>query len=187
MTRSNLEHIIRAAGAIADDPDIIIIGSQSILGQFPDADPALLVSMEADVYPKNHADRSDLIDGSIGESSPFEREFGYYAHGVDATTAVLPQGWEQRLVLVTGENTRHVRGWCLEAHDLAIAKLVAGRPKDLDFVQTLARRGYVEGAALYERLAVTNVSPALRPHVEARIANSVGSAGSSDSGTVSRG
>lgn len=37
MTRSELEHLIRAAGTIVDDIEIIIIGSQSILGQFPDA------------------------------------------------------------------------------------------------------------------------------------------------------
>jgi len=170
MTRSNLEHIIRAAGTIADDPDIIVIGSQSVLGQFPNADPELLVSLEADVYPKNQPDRSDLIDGSIGEGSPFEREFGYYAHGVDSTTAILPNGWEQRLILVTGENTRHIRGWCLEAHDLAIAKLVAGRPKDLDFVRILASRSYVLGQTLYQRLAETELPLELRPLVEARIA-----------------
>lgn len=169
MTRSNLEHIIRAAGTIADDTDIVVIGSQSVLGQYPDADPALLVSLVADVYPKNQPERSELIDGSIGEGSPFEREFGYYAHGVDAATAVLPNGWEERLVLVAGENTRHVRGWCLEAHDLAIAKLVAGRPKDLDFVRLLARRGYVGVATLKERIASTELTPELRPYVEARI------------------
>ena len=107
MTRSNLEHIIRAAGTIADDPDIIVVGSQSVLCQFPDARPELLVSLEADVYPKNRPERSDLIDGSIGEGSPFQREFGYYAHGVDASTSILPVGWENRLVLVSGENTRH--------------------------------------------------------------------------------
>lgn len=39
-----LEHIIRAAGTMADDPDIVVIGSQAVLGQFPNADPALLVS-----------------------------------------------------------------------------------------------------------------------------------------------
>ena len=71
MTRLNLEHILRASGAIADDPDIVVIGSQAVLGQFPDADPALLVSMEARVYPLNYPERSDLIDGSIGEASPF--------------------------------------------------------------------------------------------------------------------
>jgi hypothetical protein len=61
MTRSSLERIIRAAGATGDDSGIAIIGSQAVPGQFPDADAALLL----------------LIDGSIGEGSPFEREFGY--------------------------------------------------------------------------------------------------------------
>ena len=37
MKRSELEHIIRAAGAIANDREVIVIGSQSVLGQFPDA------------------------------------------------------------------------------------------------------------------------------------------------------
>lgn len=33
-----------------------------------------------------------MIDGSIGELSPFHETFGYYAQGVDETTAVLPEG-----------------------------------------------------------------------------------------------
>ena len=169
MTRSNLEHIIRAAGTIADDPDIVVIGSQALLGQFPDADPALLVSMEADVYPLNRPERSDLIDGSIGEGSPFEREFGYYAHGVDSSTAVLPEGWRDRLVLVSGPNTRQVRGWCLEVHDLAAAKLVAGREKDLEFVRILTGRGYAHKHILAERLARTTLSGAILSAVEARL------------------
>jgi hypothetical protein len=157
MTRSNLEHIIRAAGAIADDSDIIIVGSQSVLGQFPEARTELLISVEADVYPKNWPDRSDLIDGAIGEGSPFERQFRYYAHGFDASTSILPSGWEQRLVLVTGENTRFIRGWCLEVHDLAIAKLVAGRSKDLDFLHHLIDGGYVVSETLRERLTMTSL------------------------------
>jgi hypothetical protein len=169
MTRLNLEHIIRAAGTIADDPDIVVIGSQAILGQFPDADPCLLVSREADVYPLNRPERSDLIDGSIGEGSPFEREFGYYAHGVDATTAILPAGWKDRLVVVTGPNTRHVRGLCLEVHDLGIAKLIAGREKDLDFVRTLAKLGYVQRAVLTARLQQTSVPAGLEERVRARL------------------
>ena len=35
MQRSELEHIIRASGDVAQDDEIVIIGSQSILGQFP--------------------------------------------------------------------------------------------------------------------------------------------------------
>ena len=37
MTRAQLEHLIRAAAEIAAAADIVIIGSQAILGQFPDA------------------------------------------------------------------------------------------------------------------------------------------------------
>jgi hypothetical protein len=118
MTRPQLEHIIRAAGTIADDGDVVVIGSQAILGEFPNAPGELLVSNEADVFPRFHVDRSDLIDSTIGEGSPFQHQFGYYAHGIGENTAVLPAGWRERLVLVSGENTRFMslgarRTWIL--------------------------------------------------------------------------
>ena len=169
MTRLQLEHVIRAAGMISDDDDVVVIGSQSILGQFPDAPGELLVSREADVYPRNYPERAELIDGSIGEGSPFEQEFGYYAHGVGPETAVLPEGWQQRLVVVFGPNTRMVRGWCLEAHDLAIAKLVAGREKDLNFVGVMRRFAMVDGDVLQARLGATAMEPTVRALVAGRI------------------
>jgi hypothetical protein len=169
MTRAQLEHIIRAAGTIADDADVVVIGSQAVLGQYPDAPEELLVSREADVFPRNHRDRSDLIDSTIGEGSPFQREFGYYAHGIGEETAVLPEGWRDRLVLVTGENTRFVRGWCLEVHDLAISKHVAGREKDLDFTEALVRHRMVARELLETRLASTPVDATTRAIVAARI------------------
>ncbi len=67
MTREQLEHVIRASAAIAGVRDIVVIRSQAILGEFPFAPPELLVSREADVYPLEHPERGDLIDGSIGE------------------------------------------------------------------------------------------------------------------------
>ncbi|HWP37371.1 MAG TPA: hypothetical protein VNL18_07435 [Gemmatimonadales bacterium] len=39
-----------------------------------------------------------LTDGSIGEASMFHATFGYDTQGVAETTAVLPQGWRDRLV-----------------------------------------------------------------------------------------
>ena len=169
MTRLQLEHLIRAAGTIADDDDIVVIGSQSILGQFPAAPAELLVSREADVYPRAHPERADLIDGSIGEGSPIEREYGYYAHGVGPETAILPAGWQDRLVVIFGPNTRLVRGWCLEVHDLAIAKLVAGREKDLDFAASVHRHGMARLEVLSERLAVSGLEAPIRALVAARI------------------
>ena len=89
MKRKDLEHLIRASADLADDDEIIVIGSQSVLAQHPDAPSALTVSNQADVYPKNHPERWELIDGSIGEGSPFHDTFGYYAQGVEEGTAVL--------------------------------------------------------------------------------------------------
>ena len=49
MTRSELEHILRAAAAITGADQFVVIGSQAILGQFPDAPAPLTTSKEADV------------------------------------------------------------------------------------------------------------------------------------------
>ncbi|MBI4904595.1 MAG: hypothetical protein HY820_13220 [Acidobacteria bacterium] len=169
MTRSQLEHIIRAAGVIADDNDVIIIGSQAVLGQFPEAPPELLASIEADIYPRTFPQRSEMIDVAIGEGSKFEVTFGYYAHGIGPETAILPEGWESRLIPIDNENTRHIRGWCLEVHDLAISKHVAGREKDLHFNAALVRHGMVQRGMLLHRLAATTIAPELRAIVTTRI------------------
>lgn len=169
MTRSELEHIIRAAGAIANDPQIVIFGSQAVLGEYPDAPSELLVSMEADVFPLNHPERADKIEGAIGEFSGFHDEFGYYAQAVGPTTATLPKGWRRRLVRIENENTRGIAGLCLEVHDLSISKYVAGREKDLTFTRVLVREQLVEQKTLLKRLATTSVTPAVRKLVRGRI------------------
>ena len=87
---------MRASSAIADDNEIIVIGSRSVLGQFPDAPGMLLASMATDIYPKDKPNLAELVDGCIGEGSFFHAEFGYYAQGVGPKTAVLPEGWQDR-------------------------------------------------------------------------------------------
>lgn len=169
MKRSELEHVIRASAAIANDNEIIVIGSQSVLGQFPNAPVRLLASMETDIYPKNKPALADLIDGAIGEGSFFHAEFGYYAQGVGPNTAVLPKGWQDRLICVNNKNTNGVTGLCLEVHDLAISKYVAGRAKDLEFVSELARQEMVDCNTLMQRLKRTEVSKAARSRIKMRI------------------
>lgn len=170
MTRSELEHIIRAAGAIANETEIVVIGSQSVLGQFPDAPAVLLRSMEADVFPHEHPERSDLVDGAIGEGSQFHETFGYYAQGVDETTAVLPEGWRDRLVAVRNPNTAGITGLCLEVNDLAISKYVAGREKDREFTRILAQHGMTQQQTLLARLKRTTLHPTQRTAAAAAIA-----------------
>jgi hypothetical protein len=152
MTRAALEHLLRAASALTNEREFVIIGSQAILGQFPEAPSALLVSLEADIYPRYAPEKSGLIDGAIGELSAFHQTFGYYAHGVDETTATLPADWETRVVPLHNDNTGGATGWCLEVHELACSKLVAGRARDLEFVGELLRAGMAERTVLHRRL-----------------------------------
>ena len=60
-----------------------VIGSQAILGSPAEDElpPATTLSMEADVAFFDDADnhKSDLVDGAIGELSPFHEMYGYYA------------------------------------------------------------------------------------------------------------
>lgn len=90
MTQAQLEHLLRAAADIVDDDTIVVIGSQAILGQFPDVPASMRASTEADLWPLHHPERADLIEGTIGELSPFHQTFGYYAQGVGEETARLP-------------------------------------------------------------------------------------------------
>jgi hypothetical protein len=170
MNRVQLEHIIRASAGNADAIEIVVIGSQAILGSFPDAPEELTRSIEADVYPKLRPEDAILIDGAIGERSIFHSTFGYYAHGVGEETATLPEGWRDRLVRVENENTRGAIGWCLEAHDLAVSKLVAGREKDLEYVGALFRHGMVDPEVVSERLMKTPLSEEVLALAQARLA-----------------
>jgi hypothetical protein len=152
MRREQLEHVLRAAAGITGRREFVVVGSQAVLGQFPEAPADLLASMEADVFCPEDAAATELVDGTIGELSPFHQTFGYYAHGVGPDTAVLPAGWRARLVRVANENTGQGVGLCLEVHDLAASKLAAGREKDLGFVAALLRHRLARVAVIRERL-----------------------------------
>ena len=104
--------------------------------------------------PKNFPENTDLIDGTLGELSLFHQTHGFYVHGVSIEAAVLPDGWDRadrRGARCLG--TKGHTGHCLEAHDLAASKLVAGREKDRMFVATLLRDGLVDSEILLERVA----------------------------------
>ena len=112
---------------------------------------------------------SGLEPVSIGEGSFFHEQFGYYAQGVGPETARLPEGWETRLVQVSNPNTGGIEGLCLEVHDLAISKYVAGRDKDLSFTRELGRHRMTDRDTLLARLRVTPLEPAVVKLVRGRI------------------
>ena len=82
----------------------------------------------------------------------------------------LPAGWRRRLVRFKTPGTNGVVAWCLEPHDLWIAKAIAGRPKDLEFCQAVARAKLVTKRELRERLRkVRALDKRIRSLVEGRI------------------
>lgn len=154
MTREELQHAIRAACDVSEDDELWVFGSQAILGQYPDAPDDLRESAEADVMPRNYPERSDRIDGALGELSRFHTTYGFYVHGVSIDTATLPDGWQTRTVPVSGLGETPSTGYCLEGHDLAASKLVAFREKDRAFVRVLLAEGMVEAETLIERIGI---------------------------------
>lgn len=77
------------------------------------------MSMEADVAFRNDIDASkaDAVDGAIGELSQFHETYGYYAQGVEISTAVLPAGWEDRAEILDRPDSRPGYARCLEPHE----------------------------------------------------------------------
>ena len=60
----------------------------------------------------------------------FHKTNGYYAQGVGPETAILPEGWQDRLHKVQNGNTDSRIGWCLDVLDLFMSKAFAARDKD---------------------------------------------------------
>ena len=79
---------------------------------------------------------SDYLHGAAGQDSHFQETHGFHVDGISIETAVLPPEWVHRLIPAVDPSSG-ATGWCLDPHDLSVAKLIAGRPKDLDFVRIL--------------------------------------------------
>lgn len=152
MTRDQLEHAIRAACHVAEDDELLIFGSQAVLGSHPDAPEDLRASIEVDVQPLNKPEAADRIDGALGELSPFNETHGFYVQGVPIDAATLPLGWENRTIPVNTPQTNGNTGHCLDCYDLAASKLFAYRDKDKEFVRILLTEGLCDGDLLLERI-----------------------------------
>lgn len=158
MKRQELAHLLRAACNITGDREVLVIGSQAILGTFDEDDlpAAATASMEADIAFLDDPGRvkADDVEGAIGEWSSFHSTHGIYAEGVHVETATfLPDGWRDRLISWQLRSSEPADPHFLEPHDLAISKLGAAREKDMDFVDALITAGLLDVATLVQRCA----------------------------------
>ncbi len=162
MRPEDLDHVVRAAGDVVNEDEVLVAGSQAALAQFPEGLPKLAtLSVEADLVVLDDPDdaKATQINGAIGEGTLFHETFGYYAEGIGRALLVLPPGWEQRAHRVVSRGQRDVTGIYPEIHDLAVAKLAAGRDKDFAWAQALFQSGHLNPTTLLERAKATPLDP----------------------------
>ena len=162
MRREELDHIVRAAGDVINEDEVIVAGSQAALAQFPEGLPKLAtLSVEADVVALDDPDdaKATQINGAIGEDTLFHETYGYYAEGIGRALLVLPPDWEKRAHRVISRGQRDVTGIYPEIHDLAVAKLAAGRDKDFAWARALFQSGHLKPTTLLERAKATPLEP----------------------------
>lgn len=146
MDKEAFRHVIQAAASIVDD-ELIVVGSQALLGSLDDPPASMVRSQEVDLFPRTRQERAIEIDGALGDGSPFHEMNGYYAHAVGPETITAPAGWEERLVRFEAPQipraSGNAIGLCLSLPDLMLAKLAAGRERDFAFVGDAMRHEIV--------------------------------------------
>lgn len=181
MNREQFYHLLRASSEIVETQRawrgidveehptrILVIGSQSILGSWSEEylPEATTSSVEMDVafmpvpvdeytFDVPAQEFADWVEAGIGEETQFHDSFMVYAQGVAPETAILPSGWQRRLVEIRVPDLRtRTRVYCLNPYDLCAAKLTRLEEKDRLYVASLIKAGDIDAAALRERVAM---------------------------------
>ena len=175
MTLSALQHIIRAARALAEDRDILVLGSASLLASFPqlgNADSPLAATYDADLCPDPFDELTGtMLDEALGENRAYYLRHGYHADILrDTILETLPAGWRERLVSRPGCTAAHV----LEPHDLAVVKLLVGHPKDISLLVHLHSAGLIEAEVVRARLDFLDIPVELVPRLHSNFRNVFG-------------
>ena len=149
MRLRSLIHLLEAAQSLVHPERIVVLGSSSLLPVDPvlgDAGQPLEFSYDADllVSPMNEEAAGILME-SLGQESFFAKRHGYYADILrPEITETLPEGWSSRLLPVPGVSA----SFGLNPLDLALVKLILGRPKDLGLLREIMIREIITAESL---------------------------------------
>lgn len=168
MNLAALQHLLRAAQALAENQSILVLGSASLLASFPElgnADGPLTSTFDADLCPDPFDEiTAIMLDEALGENRAYYLRHGYHADILRSSILeTLPQGWRGRLVPVPGTMAAHA----LDPHDLAAVKLLVGRQKDLAILKTLRDSKLIEAPVIAERLKLLDIPVEFQPRLQA--------------------
>lgn len=156
MRLQSLHHLIEVVRAVGRPHRVTLLGSSSLLATYPDLGEGgrpLELTTAADflLEPVNAA-IAESLQFAAGADSAFLKEFGYYADILHPDIVeTLPSGWETRVNPVAGYNNV----FALDLYDLALVKLIVGRPKDLELLQALLRLGLLDIGHLRQHYQAT--------------------------------
>jgi hypothetical protein len=153
MNLVSLQHLVRSVRTLAEDCQVIVLGSASLLASFPelgDGSEPLTTTYDADLCPQRFDETTALmIRESLGESGAFHLRPGYHVDVLrESIFDTLPSGWRKRLVPVPGCEGAQA----LEPHDLAATKLLVGREKHIALVGHLGHTGRLLRGVVERRL-----------------------------------
>lgn len=168
MRKSYLFELIREINQFSPQEKLVIAGSQAAHATEAILPEIAKKSIECDfIFGAGKSEIREAISKRFGVFSKFQDERGFYADPLGLATVVLPTDWHKRLQPLRDENDQIV-AHCVEIHDVAVSKLVAGRGKDHEFLasilaseiidvneflkRTLLVRSSVENDVLAERL-----------------------------------
>jgi hypothetical protein len=143
-TIEDLERAVRALAAHFETDTVVIVGSQSVLLDWPDAPILMRTSGEIDAYPGNNRDweaknqgeiASEEINALFGYGSNFHITHGFYIDGVDENSARLPADWQSRCVSLEVEAYgKRVMAIAPAPEDMVASKLARLVEKDRAYI-----------------------------------------------------
>lgn len=148
-----LIHLVREAASLAPGKHFIVFGSSSAFGTFPSLGDSVSTyeqTLDADlVFESIDEETWILLQSALGKESSFFDTYGYYAD-INGPRAFdyFPADFRERLVPLPGvENV-----FALEPNDMAVAKLIAGREKDIRLLSILLAKGCLDETIISQRL-----------------------------------
>jgi hypothetical protein len=151
VLKSDLFKLIRDVRSVSKEEPLIIAGSQAAHAVTDHLPEIARRSIECDfLFAGGKAELREVLNKKLGVLTEYQEEQGFYADAVGLATIVLPSGWEERLLPLEDESGNIVAN-CIDIYDVAVSKLMAGRDKDLVFLESIFASDLIFGAEFLQR------------------------------------
>jgi len=159
VRKENLFKLAEEIKRLAPDNTPVIVGSQAVHVITNFVPEIVRQSIECDfLFGEGNAEIRREVNLKLGIFSRFQQENGFYADALGQATVVLPKDWEKRLQNLSDEKGETI-ALCVEIHDVAVSKFIAGREKDFQFLKDGFERDLINFEVFAGRLQSVKEMP----------------------------